>query len=334
MAPGLPVVPACNHNHKQKYQCRNLSSNDMFNFHRNFYYTKNKIDQDNFILKHCKTSQAQRKRPRDNSRVSKRMSVQYYVRKHQTGALVNVCKKVFLCILRIRPTRLRGVLARHHESGLMALEGWVGDRKEFEFRARKEAVQKFIQVFRPLEVHYTRGKDSKRVYFDPSLNITKLFQLYNDQASPGMSVTHAFFRKIFTRCFNIGFGTPRQDVCSTCLQLTEQIKHVNIAAEKQTLMTTLRIHKLCAKAFFAKLRKERDDMIMLSFDCQKNLPLPKVPDQATYYSRQLYLYNFTVAIGSSHSCLNKNNVMSYLWTENVTSKSANEICSAVHIFEI
>lgn len=230
------------------------------------------------------------------------MSVQYYVRKHQTGALVNVCKKAFLCILRIRPTRLR-VLARHHESGLMAEEGRGGDRKEFEFRARKEAVQKFIQGFRPLEVHYTRGNDSKRVYSDPSLNITKMFQLYNDQAPPGMSVTHTFFRELFTRSFNIGFGTPRQDVCSTCLQLTEQIKNVKIAAEKQTLMTTLRIHKLRAKASFAKLREENDDMITLSFGCEKNLPLPKVPDQATYYSRSLY--NFTVLIGSSHSCLNK-----------------------------
>ncbi|CAH2207570.1 jg26512 [Pararge aegeria aegeria] len=145
-----------------------------------------------------------------------------------------------------------------------------------------------------------------------------------------MSVTHSFFRKVFTRYFNIGFGTPRQDVCSTCIQITEQIKHEKSVAEKQKLMTNLRIHKLRAKAFFLKLREENDDLLTLSFDCQKNLPLPKVADQAAYYSRQLYLYNFTAVIGSSHSVLQKSNVRSYLWTEDISAKSSNEISSAVY----
>lgn len=57
----------------------------------------------------------------------------------------------------------------------------------------KEAVQKFVQEFRPLEIHYSRGKDRKRVYL--SLSISKMFRLYNDQAPPGMSVTHSFFKK-------------------------------------------------------------------------------------------------------------------------------------------
>lgn len=326
---GLPIKPRCKHNKKQIFQCLNLTSNDIFNFHSNFYHSKKKTDQDNYILQYCKTISPKRKRPKDNTRTKKLMSVQYFIRKHKSREKVQVCRQAFLDILRIKPSRLKGVLTRNWQSGCVAQEKRGGDRKEFEFRARKEAVIKFIQKFEPLELHHIRGKIKHRIYLDASLNITKMFKMYNDQSGPGMSVTHSFFRKVFNRNFNIGFGTPRKDVCSTCLQLQEQIKHEKCTAKKQKLMIDLRIHKLRAKAFFEKLREERDDLITVSFDCQKNLPLPKVPDQSTYYSRQLYLYNFTVVIGSSHSKLQQENVKAYVWTEDVTSKSANEICSAL-----
>lgn len=71
-------------------------------------------------------------------------------------------------------------------------------------------------------------------------------------------------------------------------------------------------------------------MKILSFDCQKNLPLPKVPNQSCYYSRQLYLYNATVVEGTSKDPLTKNNVFSYLWTEDVYAKGSNEIASVVY----
>ncbi|CAH1956982.1 unnamed protein product [Acanthoscelides obtectus] len=67
----------------------------------------------------------------------------------------------------------------------------------------------------------------------------------------------------------------------------------------------------------------------MSFDCQKNLTLPKIPDQSVYYSRQLYLYNFTTVTGDSHSNLTPENVRIFAWTEDQHAKGANEIASAV-----
>lgn len=61
-------------------------------------------------------------------------------------------------------------------------------------------------------------------------------------------------------------------------------------------MTERRVHKLRAKAFFDLVREEKVDMISFCLDCQKNCPMPKLPDQTTYYSRQIYLYNCTVPI--------------------------------------
>lgn len=99
--------------------------------------------------------------------------------------------------------------------------------------------------------------------------------------------------------------------------------------EKVALMTALRIHKLKAKCFYMFLRELDDETLTISFDCQKNQVLSKVADQIDYYSRQLYIYNFTIEIGTSTNKFQKENIRIYTWTENVHAKSSNEIASAV-----
>lgn len=71
-------------------------------------------------------------------------------------------------------------------------------------------------------------------------------------------------------------------------------------------------------------------MIMFSFDCEKNQVLPKVPDQAAYYSRQFYIYNFTVVKGHSKGKIDSSTVTRYCWTENQFNKGSNEIASCVY----
>ena len=48
--------------------------------------------------------------------------------------------------------------------------------------------------------------------------------------------------------------------------------------------------------FYKLLKENKYDLLILYFDCQKNQPLPKLPDQSNYYNRQLYLNNFCVEI--------------------------------------
>lgn len=147
---------------------------------------------------------------------------------------------------------------------------------------------------------------------------------------PDYEVKIGYLRKIFNTSFNIGFGSPRQDVCSDCLQLLERIKLSNIERQKQELRAQYRIHKLRAKCYFDNLRDDAPYLQIISFDCQKNLPLPKIPDQSVYYSRQLYLYNLTVVVGSSKTSLTPENVHAYVWTEDQAAKGSNEICSCVY----
>lgn len=91
----------------------------------------------------------------------------------------------------------------------------------------------------------------------------------------------------------------------------------------------MRFHKKQANAFFECLRKEPNDVFILSFDCQKNLVLPKITDQIAYYSSQLYCYNLSITGGVSTDHLNPDSVSIFTWTENEAKKSSNEIASAV-----
>src|SRR5258705_9616160 len=114
-----------------------------------------------------------------------------------------------------------------------------------------------------------------------------------------LKVKRSFFRSIFTLNYNIGFGSPVTDACSRCMELSENIKSETDASKKKDLIIEHRVHRLRGGAFFKKLQEEKDDMVTFSFDCQKNLVNPKVPDQVAYYSRQIYTYNFTIVQGSS-----------------------------------
>ena len=58
--------------------------------------------------------------------------------------------------------------------------------------------------------------------------------------------------------------------------------------------------------------------------------LSKIVDQAVYYSRQLYVYSFSICQGTSNNSLSKDNVFIYSWKENDKPKRTNEISTALY----
>lgn len=110
-----------------------------------------------------------------------------------------------------------------------------------------------------------------------------------------------------------------------CIELEHRISIEKYETEKSDLKIKLAVHKKQAQAFFQRLRDKPAECFLLSFDCQKNLVLPKVTDQSAYYSRQLYCYNLSVVKGLSTDFLNPDNVSIYCWTEDEAKKSSNEV---------
>lgn len=224
--------------------------------------------------------------------------------------------------------RIDTVTKNYFRTSLPAQENRGGDTKLEKYQCKKQSVMNFINKFKAIEGHYCRGQ-SERLYLDSSLNITKMWTMYQND-NKEQPVKKSYFRHIFNTQYNLGFGTPRTDVCSTCLQLTEKIKSCSDENIKANLMTEKRVHKMRAQAYFSLLREAEDGVAIYSFDCQKNQVLPKVPDQQAYYSRQFYIYNFTVVRGTSKTKLNSSTVTSFCWTENEYSKGSNEVASCIH----
>lgn len=322
----LPEYPKCNHCTKS-YRCSTLKNDDVLMFHKAFYSKCNKIHQDNFIIKFTNIQKPKRVRNTKGG-PSRKYSTTYWVQTKENKR-VPVCKRTFTKILCIGGERVKGVLNRHFQTAQMATERRGGDKKKNKFLHIRQKVIEFIKKFKPLESHYCRAKIACRIYLASDLNIRKMWKLFQRENTGAENIKESYFRFIFNTSFNIGFGSPSTDVCSKCLELREKIKNEKDASIKTVLTTEYRIHKLRAKAFFEQLKEKRDGLLTISFDCQKNLVLPKIPDQSTYYSRQLYIYNFTTVVGHSHAPLTKDNVKIFTWTEDEHAKGANEIASCV-----
>lgn len=324
-------MPTCIHT-KTVFHCNELKMQDIRRFHQAFYEISDKVRQDEFILRYTTQEAPKRGRAVKPNSSRKCMSGKYFIRvKASRGpTLAQICQKTFLSILGIGKDRVKGVCKKSFTTGLSPKENRGGDTRSPKYRKIREEVKAFIDKLQPVDSHYCRRK-STRLYLPTELSISKLWQNYNSAALPEMKVKYDYFRTIFVTDYNISFKTPATDVCSECQLLTLQMKSAHLSSkEKLSAMTQFRVHKLKAAAFKALIQKEGSGVIKFSFDCQKNMVLPKLPDQAAYYSRQLYSYNLTICRGGSKSPQNKQTVTIYNWLEHERPKGCNEIVSALH----
>ncbi|XP_046684501.1 uncharacterized protein LOC124373972 [Homalodisca vitripennis] len=324
---GFPDFPTCNHT-KGALLCRSLTAQDIRRFHSAFYKEHDKIYQDNFVLKHITMNVIKRRRPKNQKNIKKQARAKYFITNREKK-MVPVCLGTFLRALNISRFRINKIADRFYYKHEMPKERRGGDTTGNRFVAKKESIMTFINSLKCSETHYCTNR-SGRKYLPAELNIKKLWRMYQTNAEDHLKVKDSYFRYIFNRKYNLGFGSPRVDVCSTCLELAEKIKSTKSDAERNMLLVEKRVHKLRSQAFYGLLQEDREDLLILSFDCQKNQPLPKLPDQSSYYTRQLYLNNFCVVKGHSKSKLDKDNVTAYTWTENEFSKGSNEISSCLY----
>lgn len=323
----LPKRLLCRH--KKTFKCMALKMCDLKLFFDNFYERPDKKTQDAFILKHCKAKKVMRRRTTTKKYTEQTFQTKFYIYSKAEKKKVQVCQRYFLTVLQITKYRVQSVMKEYFEKGKLLQEKRGGDRVSHKNVHKMEAVIKFINSIPCTEPHYCRG-NTKRYYLASELSINKLWKLYDSQATEDLKVKKCYFRNIFNTKYNLGFGTPRTDVCATCLRFSSELKHVKNDEAKNNLLTKQRLHKLRAKAFFKKVKEEKPGLKIFSFDCEKNLNLLKVPDQVAYYLRNIYLYNFTIVEGSSNSKLLPDNVFAYCWTENTFPKAANEIASALY----
>lgn len=71
--------------------------------------------------------------------------------------------------------------------------------------------------------------------------------MYSSMVEKYQLVKLSYFREYVNVNYNIGFGSPKTGVCSTCLRAQEKLK--TTLTEKENIIIEQRVHKLKAKAF-------------------------------------------------------------------------------------
>lgn len=154
---------------------------------------------------------------------SSQCSSKYFVR-NELKAKVPVCVSAFTNILHISKFRLQRLAKQFHEDGYVCeRRGGRRSSVKIKYDEQKNDIKEFISKLEFKEAHYCRGK-SMRKYLRSDLSIDKLFKMYSDWTELVVKPKNSYFRFIFSTAFNIGFGSPASDVCSTCLSLAERIK--------------------------------------------------------------------------------------------------------------
>lgn len=187
---------------------------------------------------------------------------------------------------------------------------------------KRDRVKTFIGQFRGHESHYGRNK-SRRLYLPATLNVNKMWKMYNQTQSKEYQVSYAYFHKIFSCHFNLGFGSPATDTCSYCERTKNRIKFATSQEVKVSCIRDLSVHKTRAKQFHLLMKEEPENTVSFCFDMQQVQNLPKLPIQEAYYSLQIAFYSFCVVN------IDGKKPVFYTWNEVQSGRGSNEVGSAL-----
>uniref|UniRef100_A0A1X7T8T3 Uncharacterized protein n=1 Tax=Amphimedon queenslandica TaxID=400682 RepID=A0A1X7T8T3_AMPQE len=157
----------------------------------------------------------------------------------------------------------------------------------------RELVCKHIKTFPTRNSHYSRKDNHGRTYLSPELSIARLYKnflqihdpeyLSLDEANLQKKISHQpletirkplvsehFYHDVFVSEFNIYFGYPRTDTCSTCDGLSVKIASESDISKKQELKEELEAHKTLAQEGYDAFRFDqqfaRDSWSKVQFD--------------------------------------------------------------------
>jgi len=249
------------------------------------------------------------------------VSVEYTVNVDNDS--VRVCKVAFQNLHSISSSKVRHIVEQSKKcqtTALCSLRGKHDTRPNKIPEEQREIVRTHIKSFPAQESHYSRSKNTNRMYLSPTLTINSMYKEYANQCQVDnrRAVSGSMYRYIFND-FNLGFGSPRSDTCSRCETLTQSDE--------------LKLHKLKAEAAFEQQRLDRADArtgqsVYITFDMEKTLPLPKLSVGEAFYLRQLWLYNTGIHL------VHKKRQHAYfqIWTEDQGHRGVNEIGSSLLTF--
>ncbi len=220
------------------------------------------------------------------------------------------------------------------DSGEDRSEQRGGSRQTDSQKELKESMVAHIKSFPVTDSHYSRKK-SQQQYLLPHLNISKMFEMWMEKRKaanlPANKKNKSLYENVFRTRFNLAFGTPKSDVCSTCETLKKACE-VGSDEKKREAKLLLKLHESRAAKFYSVCKEERGrcDTLNVVFDLQQTQPIPKRNISEAFYRRQVWLYNFGIIIDGDE--IRKRKCFLYSWDESQAGRGSNKVCSAVMNF--
>nr|CAI5849065.1 unnamed protein product [Callosobruchus analis] len=140
-----------------------------------------------------------------------------------------------------------------------------------------------------------------RLYMHCDLSFSKLHKMQK----PHSSVKKSYFRTYVHQNYNLSFGTPLCDACSTCLRAKETLEKQIAEEEKLNLITEQRVHKSRTKALYTLLKSESHHLQIFSFDCRRACSYQNYHTNKRTFRNKFY--NSTLASENSKSSLSPTN---------------------------
>lgn len=204
-----------------------------------------------------------------------------------------------------------------------------------------EHVHGHIQSLKGRKSHYSLHETNK-LYLPEELSVSKLFEMFKE-IYPEDKVSYESYRSIFNTHYNIAFGYPRCDTCSTCDEYNVNLRALNQSLENsedkenfedkiKLLKINNQVHLKKAETFYARKRNARlsarriESVEAICMDFQKNLNVPNITTNDAYYKRKLGYYLFNIHMLSNSSS------KFYVYDETIAKKGADNVASMLYDF--
>ena len=252
---------------------------------------------------------------------------------------IKICKSEFMNVHGLQHSRgrLDGIIADISKGATIPRidhRGKHTNRPNKIAEHRLQSVRDHINSIPKYQSHYSRSVNAGKLYLDCDMSITRLYEDYYfpwcTEKGVEDPVSQDAYRRVFCNEFNIGFLLPKSDTCKTCDESQIKLDALRIEGkedEAKKVEISLMLHQRKAQAMQNLLKSESEKKnpksLVISFDLQQALPVPKLTSGPAFYCRKLWLFNFGV-----HDCTNGKGYM-FVWGEETGKRGSDEMCSAV-----
>lgn len=300
-----------------------LRQQQIFN---HYYGSSNWSNKTIFIRSNVKRTPVKHQRSEKNPIVSlkARLYNTEYSLTDWNGTRHTVCRQFFMSLLQISADRLRGALcSEFNNPNAIDRRGKAPCKSKTNLRDL-QYLREFIGKFPRYESHYCRS-NTNRKYLAPSLTISKMYREYEIvcEFQQKKCLSEFMFRRTFNYDFNLAFKRRKADTCKRCDELKTNARDMDVSAEIQHHDESVsRVKQIFLDDI--SLGLESNERIQcFTFDLQKTLETPSLSTSVAYYKRQLWTFNLCV-----YDEIHRIAYM-YIWSENVASRGAQEIGSAL-----